>query len=104
MLKIQEKETQDTFLKATEIWGLEGQVRQFMEECAEGVVAANKYFFRGYPVQVIATEIADIEIMCSQMRQVIGDEVVDFEINEKLTRLKARLELAEYRMGKKNES
>ncbi|MCL1859369.1 MAG: hypothetical protein FWF92_09090 [Oscillospiraceae bacterium] len=56
-------------------WGLNAQVGQTVEECAELIVALQKYVNRPpHPEAVgnILDEIADVEMMLAQMRLVLG--------------------------------
>jgi predicted small metal-binding protein len=60
-------------------WGVEAQVNMCMEECAELIVACNKYL-RAKTVEEIdeaivnfAEEVADVEIMISQMKEIINN-------------------------------
>jgi predicted MarR family transcription regulator len=71
-------------------WGERAQANQTTEECAELIVALNKYYNRDYngtDISGVITEIADVEIMCDCMRKVLGNDLVDAEKNRKLERL-----------------
>ena len=84
---------------AVEKWGNATQMLLTMEECGELIVAIN-HFLRGRKdKRELAEEIADVEIMCTQMRYMIGDEIVDKEKHRKLRRLGERLGLYEIIYG-----
>lgn len=73
-----------------EKWGERAQANQTTEECAELIVALNKYFNRDYngtDLAGVVTEVADVEIMCACMRIVLGNDLVEAEKNRKLERL-----------------
>jgi NTP pyrophosphatase (non-canonical NTP hydrolase) len=73
-------------------WGVLGQIGQAMEECGELIAAINKYFIRDcISAEDLASEIADVEIMCKQLRYIIGNEIVDKATEEKIGRLKSRV-------------
>lgn len=74
------------------MWGAESQVRMFQEECAEAVVAVNHLERGRVSPEVLAEEVADVEIMAAQMRVILGDEAVDAIKTQKLARLRERLE------------
>lgn len=63
------------------------QREQFVEECAEAVLAVQKCK-RGKKgaFENLKEEVADVLIMAEQMRQYIGAETVDKIINAKLQR------------------
>lgn len=71
-------------------WGEKAQANQATEECAELIVALNKYYNRDYNGNTkvdVVTEVADVEIMMSCMRQVLGDSDVSIEKMHKIERL-----------------
>ena len=60
---------------ALDQWGLAAQVGQTVEECAELIVALQKYINRTPSpdaLENIIDEIADVEMMLAQMRLVFG--------------------------------
>lgn len=87
--------TEELFAKALEQWGIEAQVATTMEECGELIAVLNRYFFRrNAAIEDLAGEIADVEIMCAQLRYLIGSlgsVIVDRIKGEKLGRLAERL-------------
>jgi NTP pyrophosphatase (non-canonical NTP hydrolase) len=77
-------------------WGLNAQVGQTVEECAELIVALQKYVNRpSHPetVENILDEIADVEMMLGQMRLIlsISDDALRRRIEEKFERLRQYL-------------
>ena len=81
--------------RAFEKWGTSHQVCQTQEELGELIVALNKHYFRQdtfTPVDQLAGEIADVAIMLSQLRLMLGDELIDKAIEEKFDQLEKRLE------------
>ena len=78
-------------------WGLKAQVGQAIEECAELIVALQKYINRkpqANMIENILDEIADVEIMLAQMRLVldIDDSALRERIEYKLARLSRYLD------------
>ena len=78
--------------KALEQWGLNVQIGQTVEECAELIVALQKHSNRSPQpgtVENILDEIADVEIMLAQMRIAlnIDDDVLRKRIENKFSRL-----------------
>lgn len=71
-------------LEIARYYGFDAQTNQLIEECAELIQAINKYkrqFLRGQPVRkssdktprdMIAEEIADVEVMLCQIKQMFG--------------------------------
>jgi len=82
--------------KAHDKWGLQAQVGLAVDECAELIVALQKHTNRMQSEQSldnVLDEIADVEIMCAQMRYAfdISDEALRKRMAEKLARLATRL-------------
>lgn len=77
-------------------FGTDTRAKMTIEECAELIVALNKYFFRGniiknQAIDKVASELADVEIMLEQMRIIFGNEIIDKHKEQKLKRLRRRL-------------
>ena len=77
---------------ALEQWGLNAQVGQIVEECAELIVALQKYINRTPKpdtLENIIDEIADVEMMLAQMRLVFGidDDTLRKRIEYKFEKL-----------------
>jgi len=82
---------------ALDCWGLGAQLAQTVEECAELIVALQKYINRSPSAEAVDNilgEIADVEIMLAQMRLVLGidDIVLRKRMDEKFVKLKQYLE------------
>lgn len=80
-------------------WGNATQLLMAMEECGELVAAINQFLRGRKDKQQLAEEIADVEIMCAQLRYMIGDKFVDKEKHKKLRRLGERLGVYEIIYG-----
>ena len=91
--KMSNESRDDELLRRTiEKWGVTMQVVIAMEECGELVAALSHYFFRGrISRETVAQEIADVEIVCAQLRIMVGAEIVDKAKKEKLDRLEEKL-------------
>jgi NTP pyrophosphatase (non-canonical NTP hydrolase) len=84
---------QELYELALDKYGVENQLNQLQEECAELIVAVNKH--RRTPfndIKVIIDECADVLIMIDQIANIydIEDDIED-RIQFKLNRLKERL-------------
>jgi len=81
-----------TMQAALEKWGLNAQVGQTVEECAELIVALQKHINRTpkpSTIENIIDEIADVEMMLAQLRLALGidDETLRKRIEYKFERL-----------------
>lgn len=80
-----------TFLHdAIDKWGDEAQILLAIEECSELIQALVQTFRNSKDPDVI-TEIADVLITVSQMRELFGRKEVDAEIERKIERTKKKL-------------
>jgi len=92
-MKVQFTENEvKTMHTALSQWGLNAQVGQAIEECAELIVALQKYTNRTPQpgmVENILDEIADVEMMLAQMRLALGisDDTLRKRIEYKFERL-----------------
>lgn len=85
---VDNEELRRTSRQALGLWGLQSQVDMSIEEMSELILVLQKFFRRGSKtVRDVATEIADVEFMCDQLRCIIGDDIVDEEKAFKLKRL-----------------
>lgn len=88
------KQRQETYKKALEAYGLEAQLNQLQEECAELIVAVNK-LRRNQSVETenaLIDELADVKIMVEQISFAICAElVIDERVKFKIDRLNKRL-------------
>ena len=82
----------DLYRRALEAWGASDQVHMMIEECAE-LVTALAHWRRGRVDRIaVAEEVADVEVMCGQLRVLLGDDLVSKAKQRKLERLKDRIE------------
>ena len=77
--------------QAVKFFGDSLQLMIAQEECGELIAAISQYVRGRKDVYALAEEVADVEIMCMQLRHMIGSDIVDIEKNKKLTRLAERL-------------
>lgn len=72
-------------------YGAEHEANRTIEECAELIVAL-RHFGRGRAsIEDIASEIADVQIMCGHVAQLVGLGLVSEQVDKKLDRLEKRL-------------
>ena len=84
---------------AVEHFGVALQFMVAQEECGE-LITAISHFIRGRRDKYgLAEEIADVEIMCMQLRHMVGNETVDIVKNKKLIRLAERCGLHKAQFG-----
>ena len=82
----------ETFRAAVETWGIDAQADMAEEEAAE-FIAASKHYARGkVDADELVDELADIRIMQEQLAEFIGRKRVDRRIQEKMDRLRERLD------------
>jgi NTP pyrophosphatase (non-canonical NTP hydrolase) len=89
--------TKVIFATAIQKWGIESQMGMLQEECAEVIVAVNKLFRKGILnrecEKSLCEELADVEIMCLQMRELPGYAMqIDEQKARKIKRLHDLLE------------
>jgi NTP pyrophosphatase (non-canonical NTP hydrolase) len=77
----------DIYAKAILFFGIESQFEKAEEELAELLLALKHFRSGKCEARSVASEIADVEIMCVQLRILIGNELVDKEKQVKLERL-----------------
>ena len=96
-----ETEEQKLYHKALIAWGINSQVLTCIAECGELIAALPQYFFRGrLDAATVAAQVADVEIMCGQMRVLLGEGLVDLAKAEKLSRLANSLHWQERANGR----
>jgi NTP pyrophosphatase (non-canonical NTP hydrolase) len=85
-------QTTALFRKASKSWTWQAQMIKLLEEMGELQQAAGKYLLKKGGKANLCEEIADVEIMCHQMRVVLGihKRVQDWKVL-KLKRLERRL-------------
>ena len=78
--------------EAIKEYGDTSQIGMMVEEASE-LILALRHFDRGRNTfKNVCEEIADVEIMCAQMRIIFGNEIVEDCKSKKLKRLQKRLE------------
>lgn len=82
----------ELYKNAVNLWGIESQVTMVIEECSELITVLCHAQRDRATVIDIAQEVADVEIMCGQLREIIGDDIVTKCKKEKLIRLEQRIE------------
>lgn len=105
------EEMEKKCLEIARFYGFDAQTNQLIEECAELIQAINKYkrqFLRGQPVRessdgktprdMIVEEIADVEVMLCQIKQMFG--ITELEIEDVAER---KIERTMMRMEESNE-
>lgn len=82
----------DIFQQAIYEWGQDKQLDMVTEECAELIVAVNKYR-RGKGVDGIIEEAVDVELCLTQIRRMFPDQLDNWEKikGQKLDRLYYKL-------------
>lgn len=91
-------DTNPVFKDALETFGYGPQVRKAIEELAELTVATLHYYDNRATHMDVATEVADVLIMCHQLARVVGEDNVMTEYVSKIERLKERIK--EVRSGR----
>lgn len=81
----------EIYKKALSLWGTDLQIDMMIEECAEVIHALQKFKRHRVDMMDVAMELADIEIMCGQMRIVFGDRDIEECKAYKLKRLGERI-------------
>lgn len=83
--------TEALYSEAIERFGAELQMRMVQEECAELIAAINQFTRGRLGILALAEEVADVEIMCGQMRLIVGHGAVEEVKKSKLERLAERV-------------
>lgn len=82
----------ETFTEPLEHYGKFTQIVKCMEECGELIRALSKHLCNEGNYEDVVEELADVDIMLSQMRYIFGHPEVDRVRAQKLARLKMRME------------
>lgn len=78
--------------RAINQYGILRQMAKAAEEFAEAAAAINRHMATEGSHEEIISELADVEIMCQQMRLIFGNQPIDAAKKMKLERLQKRLE------------
>lgn len=85
----------DLYRLALRKFGDRSQIMKTAEEAAELSAAITRYLSPAWngknPLPGLIEELADVEIMCRQMRLIFGEQMVDDAVKQKLARLERRL-------------
>lgn len=82
----------DIYHEAIAAGGIELQHQIVIEECLE-LALSLLHLKRGKAtIEDVAEEVADVEIMCQQLRCMMGNEIVDKFKKEKLEKLRKRID------------
>lgn len=79
------------FKKALEHYGVERQLQKCCEELAEAIVAIHHWKDKKVTQEYVASEIADVLIMCQQIEIILEPGLVTKKYKEKLNRLLERI-------------
>ena len=82
----------ETFTEPLEHYGKFTQIVKCMEECGELIRALGKHLCNEGSYENVVEELADVDIMLSQMRYIFGHTEIDRVRTQKLARLKMRME------------
>ena len=80
-----------TLRAAIAYYGTDKQTLKAAEEMAEAAAAIMRHYARDRKASGVIEELADVEIMCRQMRMILGDEAIDKARAAKIARLAERL-------------
>ncbi len=81
------------YQQAIDALGIQSQVSMAQGECGELIAALTQFFVQGkIDRAMVIDEIADVEIMCSQLRCLFSNEEVDKRKAEKLEKLQGILD------------
>lgn len=80
-----------TLRAAIAYYGTDKQTLKAAEEMAEAAAAIMRHYARDRKVSGVIEELADVEIMCRQMRMILGDAEIDKARAAKVARLAERL-------------
>jgi NTP pyrophosphatase (non-canonical NTP hydrolase) len=80
--------------RAVEMYGIANQLRVLQEECGELVAAINQHSRGRISLSELASEVADVVITIGYGRLACGPDIVDRFIDEKLGRLRTKVEEA----------
>lgn len=75
------------YRRAIAFFGSLHQMGKAKEECAEFLVATLQYEQGRVPIGAVINELADVIITSQQARLILGPELVDLAIQQKLVRL-----------------
>ena len=82
----------DVLKEAISHWGIDAQLGMIQEECAELIVAINKWFRNSDGCkEMVIEELGDCLVMCYQGLEIFGEDEVQKSIDKKIEIIKLRL-------------
>lgn len=81
----------NTITAAIETFGAVKQRGKAIEEAGELIVALMQYSQGRVSNAAVIDEIADVSIMCMQLKEIFGEDLVDEAIKNKLLRLDRKI-------------
>ena len=78
--------------EALSLWGKDAQIDMIVEECAELILAIQK-FRRSGDASGVIEELADVQIMLEQANLIFSRKSISKTYKDKLLRLASRIEL-----------
>ncbi len=85
--------------EALQAWGVKSQIHKASEELFELGIAMHHWYNDKVTGEQLADEIADVEIVCAQLRFLIGNDLTNNAKIKKLQRLRGRIEIAKKKTG-----
>lgn len=79
----------ELYMKTIYAFGVTNQLDKVVEECSELIQAIQK--FKQNRMTNVEEEIADVEIMCEQLRMMFNEEMINSFKAQKLDRLEKRV-------------
>ena len=83
------------YQRAIDAFGVQPQLDQAQEECAELIVDINHLRRGRLMLEELGEEVADVSIMVEQLRLIVGPEKVANIVAEKLGKLEKKLDALE---------
>lgn len=83
--------TESIYSQIVNKYGPERQMRQTQEECGELVAVINQFIRGRKTPRQVASEVADVSIMCDQMKEILGQHLCEQERRKKLRRIQKKL-------------
>jgi hypothetical protein len=89
----------DLARRAVDLWGVDAQLDQVIEECAELILAIRHHRRGREPGRTaIANEVIDVEFMCQQVRVIIGSSCMASAEHRKMAKVIRKITAAEDRV------
>jgi NTP pyrophosphatase (non-canonical NTP hydrolase) len=96
-MKLSYDEIEDKYLTyAIDKFGQRSQLDMVDEECGELIVALNHFNRKRVGPEKVAEEIADVILMCAQASRIIGEDLVQKVLDEKVKKFLKLVEDADF--------